>query len=86
MKIPKQNKEWNEDEWPKFILATQSPRPIVVHLHRPRFAGKVHHAEDGSIGIEPNFIDDPELDAIDVARLMRETGDWYRELTNFMQQ
>ena len=85
--VPKDNKIWNDEEWPKFMLAHDAEsvdsiplNECVIHLHRPRFVGKVHHADDGSIGIEPTFIDDPDLDAIDVARLMRQTGEFYQSL------
>jgi len=52
---------------------------IVHHLHYPRFVGHVLHAEDGSVGIMPTFIDDPGTDAQAIAKLMRLAGEWYNE-------
>ena len=85
--VPKDNKIWNDEEWPKFMVAHANDDSVnhegtecVIHLHRPRFVGKVHHVDEGIINIEPTFIDDPDLDAVDVARLMRLTGDFYQSL------
>lgn len=81
---------WNEEDWqriPKFILGSDCHEALegasqwgdseyVIHLHSPRFVGEVLHDDEGTT-IKPHWIDEPEADAMAIAQLMRETGDWY---------
>ena len=80
--VPEDNKIWSDEDWPKFMVAHPcdgSDTECVIHLHRPRFVGHVLHAEDGSVGIMPIFIDDPGTDVQAIAKLMRLAGEWYNE-------
>lgn len=77
---------------PRFLIGypeAEDDREYVIHLHYPRFIGEILYDErgGGGIRISPVFIDDP-MDfcktktgspAQIMARLMRETGDWYTE-------
>ena len=83
--------KWNEEDWvrPKFILGSDCLAEVlvngdseyVVHLHSPRFVGEVLHDDEGTT-IKPHWIDEPEVDAMAIAKLMREAGDWYSLVTN----
>ena len=89
------SKEWNEEDWdriPKFILGSDCHEALVgasqwgdseyvVHLHSPRFVGEVLHDDEGTT-IKPHWIDEPEADAMSIAQLMREVGDWYSLVTS----
>lgn len=83
-------KEWNDNDWSKFVVANDDNNDkLVIHLHKPRFIGVVNHQEEysndkpipkkeTSISIEnPAFIDDPGVDVQALARLMREAGEFY---------
>ncbi len=72
-------KEWNNNDWPKFVVAVDDNNDeLVIHLHKPRFIGAVNQQEELSISIEtPTFIDDPGLEVQAIARLMREEGEFY---------
>lgn len=70
-------KEWNDNDWSKFVVAKDDNYDeFVIHLHKPRFIGVVNHQEEISIE-NPTFIDDPGVDVQDIARLMREAGEFY---------
>ena len=71
-------KEWNDNDWSKFVVAKDDNYDeFVIHLHKPRFIGVVT-IKSPIISIEnPTFIDDPGVDAQAIARLMREAGEFY---------
>jgi len=78
MKIESKMKEWNDNDWSKFVVANDDNNDeLVIHLHKPRFIGVVT-IKPPIISIEnPTFIDDPGVDAQAIARLMREAGEFY---------
>jgi len=70
--------DWNDSDWPRFLIGDTETRTFIVHLHRPRFVGEMLETGDGAEEMRPTFIDEPaELDATAMARLMREAGDFY---------
>jgi len=70
---------WKEEDWPKFIMGDDPAGKVyVTHLHHPRFVGKVEEDDTGAT-ITPHWIDEPELDAPAIAKLMREAGDFLTE-------
>ena len=53
-------------------------RKLLLHLHYPRFVAElIEDGEDETF--EPSWIDEPPSDASYLARLMRETSDFYIE-------
>ena len=68
-----------ESKFPKFVIG-DSPggRTFVIHFHHPRFVAElIEDGEDETF--KPSWIDEPPSDASYLARLMRETGDFYIE-------
>lgn len=68
-----------EQKFPRFLIADSADdRTFVIHLHHPRFVGEVVEHYAIGVKIEPEFIDAPDdLSAPDMAKLMREAGDFY---------
>ncbi len=84
--------EW--DKLPRFALAdSDDNRVFVVHLHWPRFVAEIvergfdrksgqprRDLKNADISVEPLWIDQPDdMSPSDIARLMREAGDFYAE-------
>ena len=70
--------DWNDSDWPRFLIGDTETRTFVVHLHRPRFVAEVVRRGPDTEGMQPTFIDTIDsMDAAAIARLMREAGDWY---------
>tara|TARA_R110000868_G_C10605708_1_gene740918 strand:+ start:282 stop:527 length:246 start_codon:yes stop_codon:yes gene_type:complete len=68
-----------ESKFPKFVIG-DSPggRTFVIHFHHPRFVAElIEDGEDETF--KPSWIDEPPNDVSYLARLMRETGDFYVE-------
>lgn len=67
-----------EQKFPKFLIGDSADRTFVMHLHFPQFVGEVIEGQVG-VTITPTFIDDPNgLSGEELARLMREAGDFYQ--------
>jgi hypothetical protein len=65
---------------PKFLLCQNKgdKQQYVLHTQSPRFLAVVKRNADRSIDINPTeFYDNPVVDAVSLAKLMRELGDWY---------
>jgi hypothetical protein len=68
-----------ERTFPKWLIGDSADdRIFVIHLHWPRFVGEVLEDNSPATRIEPTFIDGPGgLTAPELARLMRQAGDFY---------
>lgn len=79
---PKDLAPWVNEDWPKFLVGDtpgEDGRVYVIHLHWPRFVGKVEEVGIfDDVEIKPTFIDPPaSLSETELAALMRECGDFY---------
>ena len=76
---------WNDQDWPKFLLGSgdddDDDNFYVIHLHHPRFVGKVFPDDDCETGsVEPTFIDDiKHVPAPFISQLTREAEDFFQK-------
>jgi hypothetical protein len=62
---------------PKFLIGDSADdRTFLVHLHYPRFVAEVAEPNGEEITVL-DWYDDPPIDEIFLARLMREAGDFW---------
>lgn len=68
---------------PKYFhkLTLKDGRDVIVHTGHPAFVARVQPNGDGSI--KPVFwLDEPPMDAMKMAAIMRRIGDWYASQIN----
>ncbi len=73
---------YNESKVPRFTAGVNSccENEFLHHNHAPRFMGRVDCHADGSASItEIEWIDPCPTNPAEVAKLMREAGDWWAE-------
>jgi hypothetical protein len=65
---------------PLFVhIVLRDGRELVVHTSYPEFIAAVSRGADGAIDIKPSvwLCDKKNINAADLAGLMRRMGDWY---------